>query len=93
MIHGLAWLAVFILMVGSVLRVALRRPSYQDGTWGITWFLALIQLGYTARWLAGLAADHAPGVDAGTSAGLLIFSGLAAIGLVARRLSTEGWRW
>lgn len=91
--HGLAWLAVFVLMVGSIPRSLRGEARWADGTWGITWCLAAVQLGYSVRWLAGLAPDHAPGVDTATSAGLLVFSALAAIGLIRRRLLIDGWRW
>lgn len=92
-LHGLAWLGVAIIMSGSIPRTLKGQARWADGTWGIAWFLALVQLGYTVRWLIGMAPDHAPGTDAATAAGLLTFSALAAIGLVRRRVLIDGWRW
>jgi hypothetical protein len=91
--HGLVWCAVLILMWGSIPRTMRGKARWADGTWAIVWCMSIIQLGYTVRWLLGMAMDHAPGVDVGSAGGLLVFSGLVAVGLIRRRILIDGWRW
>ena len=88
------WAAIIIWFSGSVVRsffVRLRRPD--DPMWTLWWFAAFIFIGWSTRWLTGLASPTEGNIDLQSRLALNVLTGLLGLALIWKRQVRGGWRW
>ena len=86
------WTAVIVMMSGSLWRTFRGKAGPADSAWALWFFVAAGQIGFGAKWFAGLTAPP-QGTALAPTAGLLLLYCLIAIGAMYIRHGREGWRW
>lgn len=89
---GLAWFMVFLFLIGSPIRWALKRPNFKDRQWIMCWFFAILMTGYFARLVMGWAPSIEFGPALRFTIGLQTLSLLIALRILHIRIDQQGWR-
>lgn len=93
LVSAFTWLLIFIWLFPAVIRNLFGRGRNQDDMWSLHWFMAVLQVGFAARFIGGLTAPPAPGVSMATATGLQVIALFLGFATLWKRYYRLGFRF